>query len=75
MLDFFTKIGEILTNIFEFFQSTIDGVNDFVANIQAWWDTAIVVLSFLPDSLVAFLIAGFLLLLAFIVIELLRDFL
>lgn len=75
MFDFFAKIGEIISNIFGFFHGIIDGITGFVASLQAWWDAAMTIISLFPPSVVAVVGVGFVLLIGFIVVEILRDFL
>lgn len=75
MLDWFQGIADTITNIFNFFGGIITAIGDFITNIKAWWDNVLIVLDALPDSVVAIAVAAFVLLLVFIVVELLRDFL
>lgn len=75
MFDFFEKIGELISNIFGFFQSCIDGITGFIDTLKGWWDTALIILSIFPTPVVVIFVAAFALLLAFVIVELLRDFL
>lgn len=75
MFDALSKIGEIFTTIFEFFQGIIDTVSSFISSVTSWWDSVLVILGALPPAILGICVAAFALLVAFIVIELLRDFL
>lgn len=75
MFDALSKIGEIITAILGFFQGIIDTVSSFISSVSAWWDSVLVILQAMPASILTICIAAFALLVAFIVIELLRDFL
>ena len=75
MFDFFSEIGEMISNIFGFFQSCIDGITGFIESLKGFWGTAMMILSMFPPPVVGIFVAAFALLVAFVVIELLRDFL
>lgn len=75
MIEFFESIGETLTNIFNFFKSVIDTFKGIGESISGFFTTAASVIEILPAPVQATLYAALALLLAFIVIELLRDFL
>lgn len=75
MLDWFQGIADTITNIFNFFAGIIDAIGSFVENVKAWWENVLIVLDALPGSVVVIAVAAFVLLLVFIVVELLRDFL
>lgn len=75
MLDWFQGIADTVTNIFNFFAGIIESIGKFIDNIKAWWDNVLIVLDALPDSVVVIAVAAFVLLVVFIVIEFLRDFL
>lgn len=75
MFDFFAKIGEIISNIFGFFRGIVEGVTGFVDSLQSWWDAAMTIIFAFPPSVVAVVGVGFALLVGFIIIEFLRDFL
>lgn len=75
MLDFFNEIGSVISNIFGFFQSVISSITGFIDSVKSWWAIFMTVLSVFPTPLLAIVGAAFTLLIVFIVIELLRDFL
>lgn len=75
MLDFFESIGTTITNIFDFIGTTIQSFIAIRDNVAAFFVTAAKVISILPLSVQAIIYAALALLIAFIVIELLRDFL
>lgn len=74
-MDFLKDIVDAITSIFDFFSGIIESINDFIEQVNTWWDVFLTVLEAFPPSLVAIVVGGFGLLIAFIVIELLRDFL
>ena len=75
ILDLLKGIVDIITNILDFFQGLIETVTGFVSGIQDWWETMLTLISIMPDSVVGICIAAFLLLVSFVVVEILRDFL
>ena len=75
MFDFFGKFGEIIFNIFGFFRDCITGITGFIDSLQSWWESAMVIISVFPRSMVVIVVAAFGLLAVFILVELLRDFL
>lgn len=75
MFDALSGVVDIITTILDFFQSLIDIAVGFVQDVQAWWDTVLTILGMMPPAILVIVGAGFALLLAFVIIELLRDFL
>lgn len=75
MLDILQGIADFFTNIFNFFQSVIGTVTGFIESVSEWWDTMLIVINMMPPAVVGICVAAFALLLAFVVIEFLRDFL
>lgn len=75
MLDFFNEIGSVIFNVFGFFQTVISSIIGFIDSVKSWWAIFMTVLSVFPTPLLAIVGAAFTLLIVFIVIELLRDFL
>lgn len=75
MFDFFEKIGTAISNFFGFIQDCIDGVVGFVDALKSWWAAAMSIINALPSSIVAIILVAFGLLVAFIVVELTRDYL
>lgn len=75
MLDFFAQIGQIIENIFGFFRTVIDAITGYIESVKAWWEILFTILEAFPASVLVIVGAAFTLLVVFIVIELLRDFL
>lgn len=75
MFDALSGVVDIITTILDFFQSLIDIAVGFVQDVQAWWATVLTILGMMPPAILVIVGAGFALLLAFVIIELLRDFL
>ena len=75
MIDFFNSIGELITNIIDFFKSTIETFKGIGESISGFFEVAGSVIAILPAPIQAIIYAALALLIAFIVIELLRDFL
>ena len=75
MFDALSGVVDIITTILDFFQSLIDIAVGFVQDVQAWWATVMTILGMMPPAILVIVGAGFALLLAFVIIELLRDFL
>ena len=75
MLDFFNSIGEVFTNVFNFIVSTIITFIEMRNMILSFFEAAASVIAILPGPIQAIIYAALALLIAFIVIELLRDFL
>lgn len=75
MIGFFKSIGETITNIINFITSTIETIKEMAAMVQNFFDSAASVIAILPAPIQAIIYSAFALLIAFIVIELLRDFL
>lgn len=75
MLNFFNSIGETITNIFNFIVSCVETFITFRNAVLGFFTSAGKVIAILPGPVQAIIIACLALLVAFIVIELLRDFL
>ena len=75
MIDFFKSIGELITNIFDFIKSTIETFKGIGESISGFFEVAGSVIAILPAPIQGIIIAALALLIAFIVVELLRDFL
>ena len=75
MLEFFDSIGKTLENIFNFITSTVETFKSYVKAVSDFFDAAAAVIDVLPDPFPLIIYAALGMLLAFIVIELLRDFL
>lgn len=75
MVDFFNSIGETITNIFDFIVSTVETFKATGAAISNFFTSAAAVIGILPAPVQAIIYAALAMLVAFIVIELLRDFL
>lgn len=75
MLDILQSIADIFTAILEFFQGIVETISTFIESIKEWWETVLAIISMMPDPIIAICVAAFALLLVFIVIEILRDFL
>lgn len=75
MVELLQGIVDFFTNIFNFFHSVIDTVTGFIESVSSWWKTMLVIIGMFPPAVVGICVAAFALLLAFVVIEILRDFL
>lgn len=75
MLDFFGSFGDTVTNIFTFIGSVIDTFKGIGNAVKSFFEIAGAVISILPVCVQVIIYAALALLVAFIVIELLRDFL
>lgn len=75
MFDFFSSIGDVFVNIFNFIKSTIETFIEMRNMILSFFGAAASVIAVLPGPVQAIIYAALALLIAFIVIELLRDFL
>ena len=70
MIDFFNSIGELITNIIDFFKSTIETFKGIAESISGFFEVAGSVIAILPAPIQAIIYAALALLIAFIVIEL-----
>lgn len=75
MLDFFKSIGETITNIFNFIVSSVETFIFFCQAVSDFFASAGNVIAIFPGPVQAIIYACLALLVAFIVVELLRDFL
>lgn len=75
MLEILQGIADFFTNIFNFFQSVISTVTGFIESVSNWWNVMLIVISMMPPAVVGICVAAFALLIAFVVVEVLRDFL
>lgn len=75
MLEFFSSIGETISNIINFIVSCVDTFISFRQSVADFFTSAVKVIGILPPVLQVIIYGCLALLLAFIVIELLRDFL
>lgn len=75
MLDFIDSIGQTITNVFNFIVSTVETFKGIGQSVSEFFTMAGAVIAVLPDSVQAIIFSALALLLAFIVIELTRDYL
>ncbi len=75
MLDFIDSIGQTITNIINFIVSTVETFKSIGQSVSDFFTMAGSVIAILPAPLQAIIYSALALLLVFIVIELLRDFL
>lgn len=75
MLDFIDSIGQTITNIINFIVSTVETFKNIGQSVSDFFTMAGSVIVILPAPVQAIIYSALALLLVFIVIELLRDFL
>lgn len=75
MLEFFESIGNTIENIFNFITSTVETFNSIVKAVSDFFAAAGAVIDVLPDPFPVIIYSALGMLLAFIIVELLRDFL
>lgn len=75
MIDFFESIGEVIVNVFNFIVEGVKAFFSFRQMVLDFFVLAANVIMILPGPVQALIYAGLTLLVTFIIIELLRDFL
>lgn len=75
MIDFIESVGQTITNIIDFIVNTVETFKAVGQSVSDFFDSAAAVIAILPDPVQVIIYSALGLLLAFIVIELLRDFL
>ena len=75
MLDFIDSIGQTITNIINFIVSTVETFKNIGQSVSDFFTVAGSVIAVLPGPVQAIIYTSLTLLLVFIVVELLRDFL
>lgn len=75
MVDFIQSIGTTFTNIFDFIVGVVDTFKGIGEAVSSFFVSAGALISILPLPVQAIIYSALALLVAFIVIELLRDFL
>ena len=75
MFSWMEDIGQVITNIFDFFKNTIATFKAIGSSVSGFFQAAHALISVLPPGVQAIIYAALALLLAFIVIELTRDYL
>ena len=75
MLDFLDSIGQTITNVINFIVSTVQTFKAIGQAVSDFFNIAGVVIAVLPTPIQVIIFSALALLIAFIVIELLRDFL
>lgn len=75
MLDFIDSIGQTITNVINFIVSTVETFKGIGQSVSDFFNIAGVVIAILPAPVQVIFFSALALLVAFIVIELLRDFL
>ena len=75
MLDAINSFSETITNVFDFISSTVQTFKNIGASVSNFFTSAGAIISVFPDCVQVIIYSALALMVAFIVIELLRDFL